>query len=70
MAPAPLCPALLKLHVKRAFVWRYDPRRTEAAKTATQANQLSVRHFRDLSPELLDIELSNRLPFDTSSAPE
>jgi hypothetical protein len=57
MPPAPLCPAFLKLDVESALVWRYDSRVTEAAKRATDANQLSVRHFRDLSPELLHVEL-------------
>ena len=31
---------------------------TETAKTATYTNQFSIRHFRDLSPELLEVELS------------
>src|SRR4029453_17069609 len=53
---APLCPALLKLNGESALVWRYDSRRTEAAKTASQANQLSLRHFRDLIPELLKVK--------------
>jgi hypothetical protein len=63
MAQAPFCPAFLKLNVECALVWRYDPLRTEAAKTATHANQLSVRHFCDLSPKLLDIELLKTVDF-------
>jgi hypothetical protein len=57
MSPAPLCPALLKLNVERALVWRYEPRLTKASQTATHVNQISVRHFCDLSPELLHVEL-------------
>ena len=52
MSPAPFCPAFLKLNVECALVRRYDSRVTEAAKRATYTSQLSVRHFRDLSPEL------------------
>jgi hypothetical protein len=41
MSPAPLCPAFLKLNVERALVWRYDPRRTEAAKRPMLINSAS-----------------------------
>jgi hypothetical protein len=59
MPPAPFCPAFIQLNVEWAFVWGYDSRVAQAAKRATQANQLSIRHFLDLSTELLNVELLN-----------
>jgi hypothetical protein len=56
MSPAPFRPAFIQLNVECTFVWGYDSRVAQAAKRATQAHQLSIRHFRDLNSELLNVE--------------
>jgi hypothetical protein len=57
MSPAPFCPAFLKLNVERALLRCYNLRMAQTAKNSTHANQLSVRHFGNMSPELLHVEL-------------
>jgi len=57
ISPAPFCPAFFKLNIECALRRCYDSRVAQAAKRAPQANQLCVRHFRDLGPELLQVEL-------------
>jgi hypothetical protein len=57
MSPAPFCPAFLKLNLERALLRCHDPRVAQAAERSTQFDQLSVRQFRDLSTELLNVEL-------------
>jgi hypothetical protein len=57
MSPAPFRPAFLQLYVECALVWGYHSRVAQTAKQSTNANQLSIRHFRDLSTELLNVEL-------------
>jgi hypothetical protein len=57
MSPPPFCGAFIQLNVECTFVWGYDSRVAQAAKRATRAHQLSIRHFRDLNSELLNVEL-------------
>jgi len=57
MSPAPFRPAFIQLNVECAFLGGYDSRVAQTAKRATQAHQLSIRHFCDLKPELLNVEL-------------
>jgi hypothetical protein len=57
MSHAPFPPAFFELNVECAFVWGFDSRVAQAAKRETQAHQLSIRHFRDLNSELLNVEL-------------